>query len=260
MPAARCLLCALLAFGPGCAAPPAAALKLESSLSAGGEQTLPALPDGWSSVDPYGFELLALAWPGDEVAPEAHLRAPDLEELRLALGGEEPDPGPVAVRAAVLLARSGDPRAIEVILARLEARCFGPERASDAGDVVAAAALASFEPAPLRAHDAPARLCALAVGEGAHPDLEVRVELAARALELGRDEPIPFLLAVLRAGTADEPWPDFERKQTLAWSKTRAAAALAARAATVDRFEADGSFADQRAQAARLAALLPKGP
>ncbi len=218
-----------------------------------------ALPARWRDLDPLGFERAIRAWPGSD-AGGARLSDADREQLAAALGpdgGEAgEDPGPRAVRAAVLLARSRDPGALEVLLARLELRVLSPARAADAGDVVAAAAVPRFEARDRARARAAERLAALSHGAGAHPDLEVRVEIAASALALGRDEPIPFLLAVLRAGTADEPWPDFERKQTLAWSKTRAAAALAARAGTDARFEADGSFSDQRAEAARLEALL----
>lgn len=215
-----------------------------------------ALPADWRTLDPLGFETAVLAWPGGD-GSGARLVDADLERLASALGNAAgDDPGAPAVRAAVLLARSGDPRALEVLLARLEQRILSPVRAADAGDVIAAAAVLRFDAEHRARAHAAERLVSLAQGAGAHPDLEVRVEVAASALALGRDEPIPFLLAVLRAGTADDPWPDFERKQTLAWSKTRAAAALSARAGTDARFEPEGSFADQRAEAERLAALL----
>lgn len=200
---------------------------------------------------------MARAWPPAPAA--APLSGAALAELARALEPADAVGELLAVRAAVLLARSGDPRAIDVVLARLEQRWMGPGRASDAGDVVAAAGLAGFPATELLSRAAPARLVELATGPAAHPDLEVRVEVAALALALGRDEPIPFLLSVLRAGTAPEPWPDFERKPTLAWSKFRAAAALSARAGVPVRFNPEGSFAEQRAEAQRLAQLLAAG-
>lgn len=211
------------------------------------------LPEDWDTADFFAFERLALAWPRGE---PARLGDADLAALASALATPDPDAQLLAVRAAVLLARSNDLRAIDVLLARLEQRAFGADRTSDSGDVTAAAALRGFERASLDDRNVPERLVALCTGAMAHPDLEVRVEIAATALELDRDAPIPFLLDVLRAGTAPEPWPDFERKQTLAWSKTRAAAALTTRAATDLRFEPDGPYADQRAEAARLEKLL----
>ena len=103
-----------------------------------------------------------------------------------------------SVRAAVLLGHGGE-GAREVLLSRLEERVEGPDRHSDAGDVVAARALARWP-----VEDTAGRLAALAVGPSPHPDLEVRVGCAATSPDMGRDEAIPFLLRVLHAGTPAE--------------------------------------------------------
>jgi hypothetical protein len=162
----------------------------------------------------------------------------------------------ISVRAAVLCARSRDPRAAELLLARLEQRVLGPDRNSDAGDVIAAAALADLA---FRA-DLADRLVALATGDAPHPDLEVRVECAASALRLGAptDSVAPFLLTVLRALTPAElehpgDWP---RQRTVAWAKTRGAEALSERARVPCTFRPDGSFAHQAAETAKLERAL----
>jgi len=205
-------------------------------------------PANWAEVEPAEFETLAL-----EGLPEGtHVRptAATLAELRSAL--EPMDE--TSVRAAVLLARTGSAAAAEVLLTRLEQREEGPERESDAADFLAAAALAHLPPP----EDAAERLLALSVGSHAHPDFEVRVECAARALEAGRDEVVPFLLVVLRVGTkaglADEH--DFPPSQTTAWARGRAALALSARAGLPVTYNADAPLADREREAERLARAL----
>ncbi len=204
------------------------------------------LPQGWREGSPTAFErLLADAFPGEPV----RLSDPALGELADALGA---DPA-TAVRAAVLLGRSGDPAAAEALLLRLERRVLGPERASDAGDVVAASALTSSA-----RDDLTERLVDLAAGPQPHPDLEVRVECARTALRLGEDAPVPFLLSVLRIGTPEGRaegtfWPAPARS---AWARERAAEVLAWRAETDNRYSADASLADREAEAGRLALLL----
>lgn len=209
-----------------------------------------AAPASWDSCSPYGFEALAARIPGDD---DAHLwNQAALERFAEALDAQNQ----LSVRAAVLCARSRDPRAAELLLARLEQRRLGPQRNSDAGDVVAASALADW---PFRA-DLADRLVALAAGAAPHPDLEVRVECAASALRLGAptESVAPFLLTVLRALTPAElehpaDWP---RQTTVAWAKSRSAEALSERAGLPCEFRPDGSFAHQAAETAKLERAL----
>lgn len=215
------------------------------AVAAGAELDLPA---GWAELSPSAFERwVELALPDGATTALAPLAR---AELRAALSGFDLR----AVRAAVVLGRAGTPACGELLLARLEERAVGPERPSDAADVVAAAALAGID----GVRDGAARLEALAVGDEPHGDLEVRVECASSALALGRDAVIPFLLRVLRAGTpagrADlQDWP---ASNTLAWSKTRAAEALSARAGVPRTFQPDASFEAQAAETLELARRL----
>ncbi len=206
------------------------------------------LPATWTSASPLAFERLvdSLAAEGGEL----RWSAPALETLAAALRRQDE----VAVRAAVLVAHSADRSATEVLLARLEERAVAPNRGLDAGDIVAAGALAQRT---LEADDA-RRLEALVVGDEPHPDLEVRVECARAALGAGRDAVIPFLLTVLRALTpAEREHPaDWERVTTLAWAKSRAAQALSLRAGVECVFRPDGSWEEQMAEAERLEGLL----
>lgn len=208
-------------------------------------------PADWSSSSPFGFERSALAWPPAGAPPP--LAGDALRALSEALGSESER----AVRAAVLLARSADPRALEALLQRLEQRVPPAAIDSDAVDLVAATALWPGAIPP----DAPERLSALAVGEHPHPSLDVRVECAASALAAGRDETIPFLLRVLRALTPAERLdpPDWPRTRTLAWAKSRASQALSARAGLPWTFHPDSSFADQMRAADALEAALGAG-
>lgn len=205
-------------------------------------------PAGWRTASSYGFERLALAWPPAD-AP-AELDEASFAELTHCLALEDE----TGVRAAVLLARSRDPRAGEALLERLEARVLHELRHGDAPDVVAAAALYGWDFRP----DVPDRLATLADGPEPHPDLEVRIECAASALGFGRDEVIPFLLRVLRSNTPAETIdpPDWPPTETMAWSKSRAAEALARRAGVEPDFRPDGSFEDEMRSADRLAHAL----
>ncbi|MCA8981501.1 MAG: hypothetical protein H6831_07525 [Planctomycetes bacterium] len=209
-----------------------------------------AAPAGWNSCSPYGFEALAAKVPSGD---EAFLwKQSALDAFKQALEREDQ----TSVRAAVLCARSRDPLAGEVLLARLEARRLGPARNSDAGDVVAAAGLAGWH---FRA-DLADRLAALSSGAGPHPDLEVRVECAASALRLGAptESVAPFLLTVLCAltpGELERP-SDWPRQANVAWVKTRAAEVLSERAGLPCRFRPDASFDDQAAEIAKLERAL----
>lgn len=196
----------------------------------------------WDQSGPWDFERYALGLgPGSWSASARRT-------LTEALAGE----GERSVRAAVLLARGG-PGDLETLRARLEQRVEETLRHGDAAEVVAAAALArsgAGEVLPL--------LVELADGASPHPDLEVRVECGAGALDRGRTDVIPFLLRVLHAGTPAELADpiDWTPVDTLAWSKSRAAEALSRRAGVPCRFQPDGPFADQQREAARLAAQL----
>lgn len=207
-------------------------------------------PAGWESLSNLEFERAIDAWlPAGETrrASEA-----TLADLRRALGGLDM----IAVRAAVMLARTQDPAAGEVLLERLEQRVAPPPRETqrDAADVVAAAAFG----AGMSARKAPARLNGLVTGRRPHPSLSVRVECARSAITLGRDDPIPFLLSVLRVGTpAGNVVGAEENVDDLAWAQVRAAEALAARAGTKSRFLPEGSVRQREEEAARLESLLP---
>ena len=198
----------------------------------------------WRRVDPETFAArLDAELPSQ---PAFRFAADAREELAAALDEQSAD----SVRAAVQLSRSSARADLDALLARLERRVPAPSRARDAGDVVAAAALDG--------HGYERRLERLAIGNDAHPDLEVRVECAVVALAAGRTSVVPFLLRVLRAGTPMEPDdpPGWEPKPHMTWSKTRAAAALSARAGVPVQFRADGSYAHQEREVRRLAELL----
>jgi len=212
-----------------------------------------ALPDGWQTLPPREFERwveAALpaeqATPLDEAARGALIAA--LDQVA------EPRPGgaqdPVAVRAAVILGRSRHPTSAAILIRRLERRVLGPERWSDCGDTLAAAALARY-PDPRRYAQ---RLVPLAVGSRPHPDLEVRVECAASALHAGFSEVVPFLLMVLRidtpAGAADPR--DFPVSPTTAWARGRAAEALSTYAGVALTYRTDDSIEGRQREAALL--------
>lgn len=159
-------------------------------------------------------------------------------ELRSHLDSDGHD----ALRAVLVLARSGDPRVPATFVERLSRRHEHPLRAGDSGDVVATAALARL---PLTT-DQLDTLAELVTGKAPHPDLEVCVEIAATLLELGDDRPVAFLLRVLREQTpAQESPPTWTPKTTMFWAKSRASNALARRLGTADSFRPDASVEDQ---------------
>jgi hypothetical protein len=206
---------------------------------------------GWDRIEPHAFETLALSTFPDGVAAR-DIEEPLRTELAQALGGFDAR----AVRAAVLLGRSAGPRSIELLLQRLEQRVEGPDVGADAADVTAAHALSR-----LRLEDDPARLerlLALALGATPHPDLEVRVECARACVLHRRDEPIPFLLQVLRIdtwlGQADAR--DFAPSPQTAWARHRAAEVLSARAGVPKTYHPDGSVERRQIEALKLEQAL----
>lgn len=202
-----------------------------------------ALPSDWAECPSVEFEALLPNGP-------VQLSAGDLERLARALEGPPAD----ATRAALLLALSRDPDAHEALVARLEQRVAGPDRADDAGDSTAARALA-FEPLAERSAE---RLAALAAGPAPHPDLEVRTECAIAALDLGRRDGLPFLLGVLRIDT-DEAQRRGERltdSATTAWARGRAAEALCALAGIEHVVWTDAPLEVREARALELERLL----
>jgi hypothetical protein len=218
------------------------------------------LPAEWDTMPLLDFERWVVAALPEDVATP--IPAEGLQVLGAALGepprasGGGLDPRPV--RAAVILGRSRHPASSTPLIRRLEQRELGPERWSDCGDTLAAAALARF-PEPRRYAQ---RLVPLVVGPRPHPDLEVRVECAATALHAGFTEVIPFLLQVLRidtrAGQADRR--DFAVSPTTAWARGRAAQALAAHAGIASPYPVDGSIEDREAAVRTLQALVERPP
>lgn len=220
-----------------------------------------ALPRDWRSSSPEAFAAwVATALPEERATPLEKNSVRELQkaldEVTTPLGDGRLDP--LAVRAAVILGRSRSSPGASLLIRRLEKRALGPERYSDCGDTLAAAALARF-PDPARYAQ---RLVPLAVGSRPHPDLEVRVECAATALRAGFEQVIPFLLRVLRidtyAGRSDQR--DFAVSPTTAWARGRAAEALSAYAGVPLTYRFDGPIAHREEEAAKLAALLLPGP
>lgn len=216
-----------------------------------------ALPPDWRTMALPAFEAwVTSALPDERATPlEKHTlrelqRA--LDEGTTTLGDGRQDP--LAVRAAVILGRSRYPPSASILIRRLEKRVLGPERWSDCGDSVAAAALAGY-PDPRRYAQ---RLVPLAQGSRPHPDLEVRVECAATALQAGFTQTIPFLLQVLRIDTfaGQRDARDFAVSPTTAWARWRAAEALSSCARVPLTYRPDGSIAHREEEAARLEHLL----
>lgn len=218
------------------------------------------LPKDWRSSSPEAFAAwVRSALPEDRATP---LEKNSLRELQRALDDvatplADGTLDPLAVRAAVILGRSRSAPGASILIRRLEKRALGPDRHSDCGDTVAAAALARF-PDPARYAQ---RLVPLAVGSRPHPDLEVRVECAATALFAGFEQVIPFLLQVLRidtfAGRSDQR--DFAVSSTTAWARGRAAEALSIYAGVPLTYRCDGPIAHREEEAAKLAARLSSG-
>jgi hypothetical protein len=207
-----------------------------------------ALPADWNSASRADFARSLDGWLPLDAGARLDERA--LATLARALGaGDE-----TSVRAAVILGRSRDERAAEILLARLETRA---RSSSSAGDVVGAAAFARG----LSSADAAARLVELCAGRTPHPVLDVRVECAISSLALGRDGAIPFLLALLREGTAQAAQrPDWTRLDPddprLLLLQDRAARALSDRAGIECTFRAQGSLASRESEIVRLANLM----
>lgn len=216
-----------------------------------------ALPADWCTLSPLEFERWVeqalpaeRATPLDEAARGALIAALD----EVATPRPDGSHDPLAVRAAVILGRSRHPTSAAILIRRLERRVLGPERWSDCGDTLAAAALARY-PDPRRYAQ---RLVPLAVGARPHPDLEVRVECAATALHAGFTEVLPFLLMVLRIDTpAGQQDPrDFPVSPTTAWARGRAAEALSTYAGVPLTYRTDDSIEARQREAARLEELV----
>ncbi|MFT7664140.1 MAG: hypothetical protein ACI87A_002370 [Planctomycetota bacterium] len=206
------------------------------------------LRSDWREIEPITFEHMV-----DELLPLDSMSAFEpttFAELSTALDAA----APFNVRAAVLLTRAGTADCAEALLMRLEKRVNGPDRSSDAGDVVAAAGLADLELETSQIQ----RLASLSVGTAPHPDLEARVEIARTALRHGQDTVIPFLISVLRIGTrasrrSGEFWPAPLRS---AWARERAAEILSWRSGLEKRFSADASISDRETEANRYEQAL----
>lgn len=201
-----------------------------------------ALEPNWATRSDLAFE----AW----IAELASGPAPTWDDASLgALAAGLERTGMDATRAAILLAYDPSQAATEHLLATLERRHVAPTRGEDAGDIVAAAALGQRS----LDNDQRARLRELVVGSVPHPDLEVRIEIAATALPApgtAWETAAPvgaFLVGVLRAETPaqkDDPG-DWVRTTNLAWAKSRSALALN-RALGLDlEFRPDGPWAHQ---------------
>lgn len=242
---------ALVLLTSACAAPPRATAARVASATpapslAAATRAEVVLPSDWATMPARAFEKFALqSFPGDVATP---LSSASTAALALAMRTQDG----AAVRAAVLLARCATPAARDALLARLEERQAAPDDAADAGDVVAAAGLASFA----LDEEHLARVVDLVVGDRPHPDVETRVELAGVALAGERIEVVPFLLAVLREGTPSglALTPDWPRQPRMAWPRSRAAEALAAWLGEAARFDPDGALADQEREIERLTA------
>ncbi|MBL8857559.1 MAG: hypothetical protein JNL28_03510 [Planctomycetes bacterium] len=208
------------------------------------------LPPNWSTLERAAFASALEEWTRDDVL----LRFDDADLSALARALQASDES--SVRAAVILGNTRDPRAFDRLATRLEARVPDNGR-SVAGDVVAASACASV----LTTRADGARLEALALGPDPHPVLEVRVECALTALYAGRDAGIPFLLDLLREGTAGAVRnPNWRRidwnEPRLQRLQDRAARALSARAGIECEYRAGGSPTGRERALVRLAHIL----
>lgn len=206
-----------------------------------------APPADWATMPAFDFERMV-----ERDLPEGKI-TPIREDARRELGEALERLDPTSVRAAVILGRSRHDESALILLGQLKKRLLGPERGSDAGDVVAAAALARF-PQPERFW----RVVRMSEDKNPHPDLEVRVECACTALSMGIDRVIPFLLEVLRIdtweGLADRR--AFPTSTTTTWARTRAAQALSERAGVPLTYRADASIAARERETRRLEELL----
>jgi hypothetical protein len=225
----------------------ALALVLAACSDVSGAAQQAGLPHDWSRAHSARFERLL-----DEHLPlgsSTALAPADLAQLRDGLAAQPA----IATRAALWLARAHHPDASEVLLARLEERHAGADRAADVGDATGAAALGR---APL-ARDTLPRLRALAVGDAPHPDLEVRVECALAVLAAGDRSVVPLLLRVLRIDTPSEAREGaLTDSPTTNWARGRADLALTALAGKDYRDRTDAPYAEREAWADELEALL----
>lgn len=201
------------------------------------------LPDDFETLPPARFErALEAAAPLDarrSIAPAELARL----ERTLSAGGDR------SLRAALLLARARDARGLGLLLARLEAR---DPSSDDAPALVAARALAS-EDGPA---DAPARLLALARGKNTHPRFSVRAECAASAALRGRDDALPILLDVLRAGAVSALPSPRPSEAELEAAQSRAARVLEERLGVRVEYTPESGAPVRAAEIARLEALL----
>lgn len=212
------------------------------------------LPPRWSTLPLAEFGPFL-----DELFPGGASRSfatPAIEELGSALRANDP----LALRAALLLARCNDVRAGELFLARLERRTAVPDTdpLGCSIDLCLAAALRGFA----NAREVGSRLESLSFGRRPHPDLEVRVECGATACALGREKPLPFLLAILKSGTRlaaqSSSWKPIA---DMGFCQRRAAEALCQRAGRPCRYRPLLSL-DEREEEIRAleAALAPARP
>ncbi|MBK7877244.1 MAG: hypothetical protein IPJ77_16125 [Planctomycetes bacterium] len=201
------------------------------------------LPADFASLRTQEFERELVRW---TPAGEARAIGPqDLARLAAALRA----PADAPARAALVLARARDPRGLALLLALLEERRANPD---DAASLVAARALG----AESGVANASARLLALARGKESHPRLSVRVECAASAALLGRDEALPILLDALRLGaTAPQPAPALEAAELEAVQR-RAADVLAARLGVSVEYAPEAGAQVRGAEVERLAPLV----
>jgi len=223
------------------------ALVLAACTDVSGAARPTGLPHDWSRAHSARFERIL-----DEHLPlgtSTALAPADLAALREGLAAQPA----IATRAALWLARAHHADASEVLLARLEERHAGAERAADVGDATAATAVGR---APL-ARDTLPRLRELAVGDAPHPDLEVRVECALAVLAAGDRSVVPLLLRVLRIDTPSEAREGaLTDSPTTNWARGRVDVALTALAGKAYRDRTDAPYAEREAWADELEALL----
>ena len=247
----KVLLLGGLLLGSACRSEPEPEWPPEDRLRGGVQLDVGAvwtLPVDWDTMDPVGFEeMVERELPTSRVTPISRASLVELAE-----GLERQDAS--SVRAAVILGRSSWPSSASILIRRLEKRVLGPERESDAGDTLCAAALARF-PNPKRYAK---RMLPLSIGSKPHPDLEVRVECACTALAAGHERVIPFLLMILRLGTweGQEDVYDFPESQTTAWIRGRAAQALSEHAGVPVTYRTDAPIAEREREARLLAERL----
>jgi hypothetical protein len=219
-----------------------------------------AIASDWRTISRARFEAeLARAVPIDERRAIAPV---ELAELGRAL--EVSFAGEIATRAALILARSRDAAAAEVLLEALERRSNAED---DAALLVAAWSAGRTPP-----KQAGARLAGLVHGQRPHPRFLVRLECAAAAIEIGQTSVLPWLLDVLRlgvtkpapsvSGASDSPDSPVSTEAhaiaaaELAHAQRRAAGLLARVLDEAPRYVPSASVADRAAEVARIEAAL----